>query len=345
MVAGAAPGRMLAWCIASAMLRAPLAHAALPRARTSGGRANGTTAAVLSAKGAYQLDKRRAAEPATPECAEPCDDYTQGVNQETESVCMDEYRTCANDGCGMGLCMQRFNDDCTDHCSAWADATVKSLNVCQDKTDSYKCSGEKECPDDKYRCKQKKVEDCWIFCEAYEFSGGFGVDQDSELVCQNIGADNDDFGVCLPLPCSRSHHNSNLYTGASICRQTHPRCRNSCAAGSDEPNTTTTCFDDWTEKCENHEVCPSSMKRCTPTKVHQDLSKVDNGWSGSFADNTAGREASAQAAFVGGQSAEEQRREARRAADQRRAKVAAQRRLQRKTSPMIRRDLPAEGAE
>lgn len=334
---------MLACLVAGAILQVFSAHATAPLARHRGGRANETTAAVLTARGGYQLDansKKRAAEPGTPECSEPCDDYTQGVDQETESVCIDAYRTCAHDGCGMGLCMQRFNDDCTDYCSEWADVTVKSLNVCQHKTDSYKCSGEKECPEDTYRCKQKKVEDCWIFCEEYEFSGGFGVDHNSDLVCQNLGADNDDFGVCLPLPCDRNHHNSNLYTGAKICRQTHPQCRNSCAAGSDEPNSTTVCFDEWSEKCENHEVCPHQMTRCQPTKVHQDLSNVDNGvgngWT--LSEKSEGK------AFVGGQSVEDRQREARRAADQQRAKAAAQRRAQRKKSSIMRRDLVIDGA-
>jgi len=271
---------MAAWMLVAVMLGVSPAFSASPMSRLWGGRSSseGAASAVLSASGSgyLEVNASKARSPvATPTCAEPCDDYQQGVSPDTETVCIDAFRTCSLAGCGDGVCAQRFIDDCTDHCSEWEDATHETLNVCQDKERGYKCNGNKVCGDTEYRCKQKRVEECFLFCEGYEFSGEHKVDQDSEFVCQNLDSNNVNMGVCMALPCAMSEHNSGNYGGANICRQSLATCKNSCAAGSDEPNSTTVCFDEYSEKCENWEVCPSHMVRCQPTKVHQNFANVD----------------------------------------------------------------------
>lgn len=265
---------MFIWALAAALLEAAAASSDLASRREGG------ASAVLSADGHVANGK----EAVTPMCAEACDDYQQGVDQTSTAVCIDMFRTCAPAGCGMDLCHQRFNDECSDHCSEWADVTIDSLNVCQHKTDLYRCSGQKSCPSDTYRCKQKKIPQCFIFCEGYEFSGQHSVSQDTDLVCMNNDANSANMGTCMPLPCSMSHHNSELYEVSNVCHQSFPYCANKCADGSEElwQNSTTMCFDEYSEKCVNHHNCGEiSQTRCIPTKVHQDLSKVDledDGW-------------------------------------------------------------------
>lgn len=219
----------------------------------------------------------KASETYQPPCAEACNDYQQGVDETSRTVCIDEYGTCAASGCGLGQCLQRFHGECSEWCSEWTDATHATLNVCQDQTDTFKCSGEKNCGASKSRCKQKKIVDCDYTCSAYEFSGALSVDQNSELVCQNIDPQSENMGICMPLPCSMAMHTSANYAVSKVCRQIYDNCGNSCAEGSEEPNATdgTTCFDTFSEVCSNYEGCPTHLSRCMAQKVHYDLSKVD----------------------------------------------------------------------
>jgi len=234
----------------------------------------GLTSAVLTAMGEGSVLNRT-----VPECFSACETYNAGVDETTENLCIDAWGTCSVGGCGWGgTCRQKFNDECTDHCSEWAEADINSPNVCQDKVDTYKCSASKACnPAKGWRCKQKKAPECFLFCEGYETSGNAAVriDQNSGLVCQNLNPDSTDLGVCLPLPCSMTHHNTGNYRGSQVCKQTMPWCKNSCAEGSDEPNTTTVCFDEYSEVCQNHAACPDTMTRCTPVKHHMNESAVN----------------------------------------------------------------------
>lgn len=270
----------------------------------AGRSAEGSTSAVLSATGSGYVLNNTIAQAAPVECAEACDRYTQGVSKDSESVCIDALRTCSLNGCGMGLCVQRFHDECTDHCSEWGDATSKSINVCLHKEKKlvgekpenqprpYRCSGEQECPANSFRCQQKEIPECFVFCDGYGFSGDDKVDQDTDLVCQNTESKSPQFGVCMNLPCSMQHHNSINYKNAGICRQIYPNCPNTCADGSeDHKDKASVCFDNnnWAgsasptfQQCTNHAKCPGDTIRCRPIKHHQDYSKVDkekSSWS------------------------------------------------------------------
>jgi len=337
-----------------------LAHGALVSSTSLGHlgdrAAGGATSAVISASGSGHLLNASAKQTVTPPCAEACQDYTKDVSETTESVCIDSTRSCSLNTCDT-RCYQRFNDDCQSFCSKWAaEVDETTLNVClknekrvapkgkKEKKGNlpFDCSAESQCPADTTRCKQKRVPDCWIFCEGYEFSGNLTVTQDTTLICQNMNDASSDFGVCLPPPCNMQAHNSMYYEHASICKQELPNCPNSCAAGSDEPDGLSVCFNNdkpyssWSatsdyEKCTNEKECPMDHIRCKPVTQHQDKSKLplEDG-SGSIAATLVEHRA-------------RQLTWAESRAEQQRAKVAAFRKAHARSS-LMRRD-SSDGAK
>jgi len=329
---------MFTWVLVTAVLEATAVSSDASGSSWSRLWGGGRREAVLSANGEAELLNATSAEALhdKPECAEACDDYQQGVDKTSTAVCIDMYRTCAPAGCGEGLCLQRFMDECDSHCSEWADATKESLNVCQDNTNMYKCSGQTSCPSGTSRCKQKPIETCTLFCEGYEFSGTHTVSMDSEFVCQNLDGNNVNMGVCLPMPCSVYTHNSANYDSSKPCKQDYPSCANKCAAGSDTPNATSTCFDEFAGTCHNRLNCEADgLVRCMPTNIQQDLSNVDSDTSnlgdwqvGNLVEKT-GKEAPK---WSPGMTQTEWRNE------QQRVRIAALRRSQQKGGKMIRRD-------
>jgi len=330
---------MFAWLLATALLGAPAAAVSSDAAGSKfaglnrGGQREGDTSAVLSADGKVALSSS-----SVPMCAEPCDTYEQGVDKTSKDVCMvDAHRTCAPAGCGSSMCLQRFHGECTDHCSEWADATKESFNVCQHKKLSFMCSGQKECPSDTYRCKQKPIDECHVFCEGYEFSGNHRVTMDSEMVCINTDANSANWGTCMPLPCSMVNHSSANYQKTNVCKQAYPLCLNKCAEGSDEHNDTTTCFDEYSETCTNRLSCTEgSLTRCKPRTSHQDLSNVDkeaDGWGDLI---QSGKSAKEVPKWSAGMTQAEWTKE------QQRARIAKQRRMQQKGGKMMRQHREVE---
>jgi len=167
-------------------------------------------------------------------------------------------------------CVQVFDEECDEPCSWWADATVETLQVCQDRKHKYKCYGEEVCSEGRYKCRQTHIYDCPINCDEYV---GY-VDQDTKMVCQNRDPSHQDFGDCLEIPCTKSEYpiTDTEYVGASICYQSHNNCMQICGVGSPTPNDTTVCQDTVDFMCNNDLHCPApNRQRCKPIKQVMNL--------------------------------------------------------------------------
>lgn len=261
------------------------------------GQSDGATTAVLSATGdAFIVRSARSSRDAekatsgearetTPECTAVCDNYYNGVDKDTQAVCMRSDGSCdhpgrcvlAGDGQGATdpVCVQRLHDECTDHCSEWgADTNESAINVCQHSTDKHKCLSRQaadSCPTDYSMCRQKPIDKCIPTCGG--FSGA--LNKESEIVCMIMGGDN--MGFCMPLPCSADNLGYAAHAKTVVCKQTYDDCDNLCAAGSDHaPPGTPTCFDGTDETCHEVEDCEAQgWTRCISINFHQNLSNVD----------------------------------------------------------------------